>query len=69
MDRADRDAEQNCRERQQQRLHDEELQRRENLAGRDDAERRQQEQRAGQRIQGGNDGKDELLIVCLLDLR
>ena len=49
MPRSDR------RERQQQRLRDEELQRRQHLARRDDAERGQQKQRAGQRIERGDD--------------
>ena len=57
VDGVKRDAEQDRRKRQEQRLEDEELKRRQHLAGRHHAQRREQKESAGQRIERGDDGK------------
>ena len=57
MNGAAGDPEKNRRDSQQQRLRDEQLQRRQDLAGGDDAERRQQKERASQCVKRGNDRK------------
>ena len=57
MNRALRDAQQHRREREQQRLQNEKLQRGEDLAGGHDAKCREQKQRAGQCIEGEEDGR------------